>query len=65
MVEIELVIFEEGLYPLRDVDNLSILGSRLGIGEVGVMGDQKVEVGYDFVFLSGSNTSTETSLGFL
>jgi hypothetical protein len=59
------VISEEGLGPLRDVDNLSILGSRVGMGEVGVMGDRKGEVGFDFVFLSGSNTSAETSLGCL
>jgi hypothetical protein len=59
------VISEEGLGPLRDVVNLSNLGSRVGMGEVGVMGDQKGEVRSDFIFLSGSNPSTETSLGFL
>jgi hypothetical protein len=40
MVGTELVIYEEGFDPLRDVDNLSILVSRLGMGEVGVMGDR-------------------------
>jgi hypothetical protein len=65
MVGTESMISEEGLDPLRDVDNLSVLGSRLGIGEVGVMGDRKGEVGSDFVFLSGSNPSAETSLSFL
>ena len=65
MVGAESVISEEGLDPLRDVDNLSILRSRVGMGEVGVMGDQKGEVGSDFVFLSGSNPYTETSLHFL
>ena len=59
------MISEEGLGPLRDVVNLSILGSRVGTGEVGVMGDWKGEVGSDFVFLSGSNPSEKTSLGFL
>ena len=62
MVGTESVISEEGLYPLRNVDNLSVLISRMGIGEVGVMGDQKGEVGFHFVFLSGSNPSVETSL---
>ena len=65
MVGAKSVIFEEGLDPLRDVDNLLVLGSRLGIGEVEVMGDQKGEVGFDFVFLSGSNPFVETSLGCL
>jgi hypothetical protein len=59
------MISEEGLGPLRDVVNLSNLGSRVGMGEVSVMGDQKGEVGSDFVFLSGSNPSVETSLGCL
>jgi hypothetical protein len=59
------MISEEGLGPLRDVVNLSILGSRVGMGEVGVMGDQKCEVGSDFVFLSGCNPFAETSLGCL
>jgi hypothetical protein len=58
MVETESMISKEGLDPLRNVDNLSVLGSRVGIGEVGVMGDQKGEVCSDFVFLSGSNPST-------
>jgi hypothetical protein len=40
MVGAKLVISEEGLDPLRDVDNLSILGSRVGMGEVGVMKDR-------------------------
>jgi hypothetical protein len=40
MVGTELVISEEILDPLRDVDNLSFLGSKMGMGEVGVMGDQ-------------------------
>ena len=40
MVGTKSVISEEGLDPLRDVDNLSVLGSRLGMGEVGVMGDR-------------------------
>jgi hypothetical protein len=35
----ESMISEEGLDPLRDVDNISVLGSRVGMGEVGVMGD--------------------------
>jgi hypothetical protein len=39
MVGAESMISEEGLDPLRDVDNLSILGSRVGMGEVGLMGD--------------------------
>jgi hypothetical protein len=39
MVVAESVISEEGLDPLRDVDNLSFLGSRVGMGEVGVIGD--------------------------
>ena len=39
MAGAESVIYEEGLDPLRDVDNLSVLGSRVGMGEVGVMGD--------------------------
>jgi hypothetical protein len=39
MVGIESVISKEGLDPLRDVDNLSVLGSKMGISEVGVMGD--------------------------
>ena len=39
MVGVELVISEEGLDPLRDVDNLSVLESRVGMGEVGVMGN--------------------------
>jgi hypothetical protein len=39
MAGAELVISGEGLDPLRDVDNLSVLGSRVGMGEVGVMGD--------------------------
>jgi hypothetical protein len=56
---------KEGLGPLRYVVNLLNLGSRVGMAEVGVKGDQKGEVGSDFVFLSGSNPSTETSLGFL
>jgi hypothetical protein len=59
------MIFEEGLGPLRDVVNLSNLGSRAGMGEVGVMEDRKGEVSSDFIFLSGSNPSVETSLGFL
>ena len=59
------MISKEGLGPLRDVVNLSNLGSRVGMGEVGVMGDQKGEVSSDFVFLSGSNPSTKTSLGCL
>jgi hypothetical protein len=59
------VIFEEGLGPLRDGDNLSILGSRVGISEVGLMGDWKGEACSNFVFLSGSKPSTKTSLGFL
>jgi len=33
------MIFEESLDPLRDVDNLSVLGSKMGMGEVGLMGD--------------------------
>jgi hypothetical protein len=36
MVGVELMISKEGLHPLRDVDNL---GSRVGMGEVGVMED--------------------------
>ena len=59
------MLSEESLGSLRDVDNLSILGSRVGMGEVGVMGYQKGEVGSDFVFLSGSNPSTKTSLSCL
>jgi hypothetical protein len=39
MVGVESTILEEGLDPLRDVENLSVLGSRVGMGEVGVMGD--------------------------
>ena len=39
MVGTKSVIYEEGLDPLRDVDNLSVLGSKMGMGEVGVMGD--------------------------
>ena len=65
MVGAESVISEEGLDPLRDVENLSVLVSKMGMGEVGVMGDRKGEVGSDFVFLSGSNPSAETSLGCL
>ena len=59
------MISKEGLDTLRNVDNLLVLGSRVGIGEVGVMGEWKGEVGSDFVFLSYSNSSTETSLGCL
>ena len=40
MVGVESMISEEGLDPLRDVDNLSVLGSKMGMGEVGVMGDR-------------------------
>jgi hypothetical protein len=65
MVGTKSVISEEGLDPLRDVDILSFLGSRLGIGEVGVMGNQKGEVGSNFFFLSGSNPSADTSLSCL
>jgi hypothetical protein len=32
MVGEELMISEEGLDPLRDVDNLSALGSRVSMG---------------------------------
>jgi hypothetical protein len=39
MVGTELMISEEVLDPLKDVDNLSFLGSGVGIGEVGVIGD--------------------------
>ena len=59
------MISEEGLGPLRDVVNLSNLGSRVGMGEVGVMGNQKGEVGSDFIFLSVSNPFEENSLGCL
>ena len=34
----ESFISEEGLDPLKYVDNLSLLGSRVGMGEVGVIG---------------------------
>ena len=40
MVGIKSVISEEGLDPLRDVDNLPVLVSKMGMGEVGVMGDR-------------------------
>jgi hypothetical protein len=45
------MISKNGLDPLRNVDNLSVLGSRVGIGEVRVMGDRKGEVGSDFFSL--------------
>ena len=35
---VESVISKEGLDALKDVDNLSFLGSGVGIGEVGVIG---------------------------
>jgi hypothetical protein len=50
---------------LKDVEILSTLGSCVGIYEVGVIEGLRGGMGSYFTSLSGSNSSTETSLSIL